>query len=93
MTDTQDTNLPKLEEGLEDVKQTVEAPEPAAQELTAPKEVVEEAQETLEAAAEDESARKLTKPEILFQGVDFCLRRTFHVFGNLFHLGQNFWFG
>ena len=65
MTDTQDTNLPKMEEGLEDVKQTVEAPEPAAQELTAPEEVVEEVQETLEAAAGDESARKLTKPEIL----------------------------
>ena len=65
MTDTQDTNLPKMEEGLEDVKQTVEAPEPAAQELTAPEEVVEEVQETLEAAARDDSARKLTKPEIL----------------------------
>ncbi|MCR5573257.1 MAG: DUF349 domain-containing protein [Bacteroidaceae bacterium] len=65
MTDTQDTNLPKMEEGLEDVKQTVEAPEPAAQELTAPEEVVEEVKETLESATGDDSARKLTKPEIL----------------------------
>ncbi|MBO7419167.1 MAG: DUF349 domain-containing protein [Bacteroidaceae bacterium] len=71
MTDTQDTNLPKMEEGLEDVKQTVEAPEPAAQELTIPEEVVEEAEEALEETAEEES-RKLTKSEILAKMKDIA---------------------
>ncbi|MBQ6746873.1 MAG: DUF349 domain-containing protein [Bacteroidaceae bacterium] len=86
MTDTQDTNLPKMEGGLEDVKQTVEAPveapveaiaeavEPTVEEAaieeaqveeTAAEAVAEEAQEALETAALDESARKLTKSEIL----------------------------
>lgn len=71
MTDTQDTNLPKMEEGLEDVKQTVEAPEPAAQELTIPEEVVEEDEEALEETAEEES-RKLTKSEILAKMKDIA---------------------
>lgn len=82
MTDTQDTNLPNMESGLEDVKQTVEAPveataeavEPTVEEAaieeaqveeTAAEAVAEEAQEALETAALDESARKLTKSEIL----------------------------
>lgn len=73
MTDTQDTNLPKMDEGLEEVKQAVEAPSEAieaALETTVEKAaneetVVEEVQEALETAALDESARKLTKTEIL----------------------------
>ena len=108
MTDTQDTNLPKMEGGLEDVKQTVEttdapaleaAVEEAAEETkeaietvaeetaaevqeatetaveaaaeaqeateTAIEAAAAEAQEVLETAALDESARKLTKAEIL----------------------------
>ena len=73
MTDTQDTNLPKMDEGLEEVKQAVEAPSEAVEaalETTVEKAaneetVVEEVQEALETAALDESARKLTKTEIL----------------------------
>lgn len=83
MTDTQDTNLPNMESGLEDVKQTVEAPveataeaveptveeaaieEAPAEEIAAEEAAAEEAQEALETAALDESARKLTKTEIL----------------------------
>ena len=42
MTDTQDTNLPKMEGGLEDVKQTVEIPAEAPVEAQEPA-VVEEA--------------------------------------------------
>lgn len=73
MTDTQDTNLPKTNEGLEDVKQAVEAPaevveaasETTVEEAVTEETAVEEAQEALETAALDESARKLTKTEIL----------------------------
>lgn len=73
MTDTQDTNLPKTNEGLEDVKQAVEAPaevveaasETTVEEAVTEESAVEEAQEALETAALDESARKLTKTEIL----------------------------
>ena len=73
MTDTQDTNLPKTNEGLEDVKQAVEAPaevveaasETTVEEAVTEETAVEKAQEALETAALDESARKLTKTEIL----------------------------
>lgn len=73
MTDTQDTNLPKTNEGLEEVKQAVEAPvevveaasETTVEEAVTEETAVEEAQEALETAALDESARKLTKTEIL----------------------------
>ena len=73
MTDTQDTNLPKTNEGLEDVKQAVEAPaevveaasETTVEEAVTEETAVEDAQEALETAALDESARKLTKTEIL----------------------------
>ena len=48
MTDTQDTNLPKTNEGLEDVKQAVEAQEPAVVE-----EAVAEVKATVEEAVAD----------------------------------------
>ena len=65
MTDTQDTNLPKMEGGLEDVKQTVEAESSTALDATVEEAAAEEAQEAMETAALDESVRKLTKTEIL----------------------------
>ena len=65
MTDTQDTNLPKVEERLEEEKLMTEAPEQTVQESEVFEAVAEEAEETLEAAAQEESARKLTKTEIL----------------------------
>ena len=68
MTDTQDTNLPKMEGELEDVKQTAEITAEAqaeVQEPTVDEAVAELKDEALETAALEESARKLTKSEIL----------------------------
>ena len=65
MTDTQDTNLPKVEERLEEEKLMTEAPEQTVQESEVFEAVAEEAEESLEVAAQEESARKLTKTEIL----------------------------
>ncbi|MBR1542381.1 MAG: DUF349 domain-containing protein [Bacteroidaceae bacterium] len=65
MTDTQDTNLPKVEEGLEEVKMTAEVPEAVNQEPAAEETVAEEALETLETSVVEESAHKLSKEEIL----------------------------
>ena len=56
MTDTQDTNLPKMEGGLEDVKQTVEIPAEApveAQEPAVVEEAVAEVKATVEEAVAD----------------------------------------
>ena len=65
MTDTQDTNLTPMEGGVEDVKQTIEVPATETAEPIEMEATVEEAQEAMEAAVLDESARKLTKSEIL----------------------------
>ena len=64
MTDTQETNLPKMEEGLEEeAKMTTEAVEQVVAEVD--EAVAEEAQEMQEVASQEEHARKLSKPEIL----------------------------
>ena len=68
MTDTQDTNLPKMEGELEDVKQTAEITAETQAEVQEPavdEAVAELKDEALETAALEESARKLTKSEIL----------------------------
>ena len=68
MTDTQDTNLPKMEGELEDVKQTAEITAEVQAEVQEPavdEAVAELKDEALETAALEESARKLTKSEIL----------------------------
>ncbi|MCR4764611.1 MAG: DUF349 domain-containing protein [Bacteroidaceae bacterium] len=77
MTDTQETNLPK-EERLEDVKKTIETAETTALDPTVAEtandvldddndiqEAVKEVEEAEEEIAQEESARKLTKTEIL----------------------------
>ena len=65
MTDTQDTNLPKVEEGLEEAKMTEVTPENVMQEPEVKETVAEEAQEVLESAVQEDSTHKLSKEEIL----------------------------
>lgn len=65
MTDTQDTNLPKVEEGLEEVKMTEVTPENPVQEPEVKETVEKETPEVLETAAQEDSTHKLSKEEIL----------------------------
>jgi len=65
MTDTQDTNLPKVEEGLEEVKMTEVTPENPVQEPEVKETVEKETPEVLETTAQEDSTHKLSKEEIL----------------------------
>ena len=63
MTDTQDTNLPKMEEGLEDVKQSVEVPAEAEASVAAQESAVEEAVAEVKATAEEAVAEEVVAEE------------------------------
>ncbi|MBQ7553774.1 MAG: DUF349 domain-containing protein [Bacteroidaceae bacterium] len=65
MTDTQDTNLPKVEEGLEEVKMTEVTPENPVQEPELKETVEKETPEVLETTVQEDSTHKLSKEEIL----------------------------
>ena len=63
MTDTQDTNLPKMEEGLEDVKQSVEVPAEAEASVAAQESAVEEAVAEVKATVEEAVAEEVVAEE------------------------------